>query len=414
MTIAPPRRTPEKRARASGLAGPGHAPRLKSWIIGGAALALVLGGYWYFNGRSADASRPSNAAAVRVAIVQKRDMAVIERSLGTVVANTLVQLTARVQGTLESANFKEGQFVHKGDLLFQIDSRPFQVALAQAQANYRRDLAQQANADRDKQRYEALSTQGAISTQQRDTSETNAEMLAATVAADKAAIDMAQLNLSYTQIRSPVDGKTGPIQIQPGNMISASGNTGAALVTIAQVKPIKVSFTLPQTELPRIQARQQGGQILATLDTKDRSGRPLAAAVDFTSNAVSNQSGTIELRASFANDDLTLVPGQLVNLTVELNDIPDALVVPRDAVNDGPGGSFVFLVRNEKAIQVPVTVLFDDGTDAAISGAIAAGDPVVSEGQLRVVPGGKVRVLGAKANADAPKPAKKLRGRGAQ
>jgi membrane fusion protein, multidrug efflux system len=414
MTIAPPRRTPEKQARATGLAGPGHAPRLKSWIIGGCALALVLGGYWYFNGRTADVSRPSNAAAVRVAIVQKRDMAVIERSLGTVVANTLVQLTARVQGTLDNANFKEGQFVRKGDLLFQIDPRPFQVALAQAQANYRRDLAQQANADRDKQRYETLSTQGAISTQQRDTSETNADMLAATVAADKAAIDMAQLNLGYTQIRSPVDGKTGPIQIQPGNMIGASGNTGTALVTIAQVKPIKVSFTLPQTELPRIQARQQGGQILATLDTKDRRGRPLAAAVDFTSNAVSNQSGTIELRASFANDDLTLVPGQLVNVTVELNDIPDALVVPRDAVNDSPSGPFVFLVRNEKAVLVPVTVLFDDGTDAAISGAVAAGDTAVSEGQLRVVPGGKVRVLGAKANADAPETAKKPRAKGAQ
>ena len=415
MTIAPPRRTPEKDARATDLAGPGHAPRLKSWIIGGGALALVLGGYWYFNSRTAsDAPRTSNAAAVRVAIVQKRDMAVIERSLGTVVANTLVQLTARVQGTLESANFKEGQFVRKGDLLFQIDPRPFQVALAQAEANYRRDLAQQANADRDKLRYEALSTQGAISTQQRDTSETNAEMLAATVAADKAAIDMAQLNLSYTQIRSPVDGKTGPIQIQPGNMISASGNTGTALVTIAQVKPIKVSFTLSQTELSRIQARQQNGQIMATLDVKDRSGHPLAAPVDFTSNAVSNQSGTIELRASFTNDELALVPGQLVNVTVELNDIPDALVVPRDAVNDGPSGPFVFLVKDEKAIQVPVTVLFDDGTDAAISGSIASGDPVVSEGQLRVVTGGKVRVMGARADTGAPKAVKRPRAKDAQ
>jgi len=141
----------------------------------------------------------------------------------------------------------------------------------------------------------------------------------------------------------------------------------AALVTIAQVRPIKISFTLPQSDLPRIQARQQTQPLLATLDVRDRAGHILAAPVDFTSNIVSNQSGTIELRATFANTDLSLVPGQLVNVTVQLNDIPRALVVPRDAVNDSPGGSFVFVVRNGKAAQTPVEVLTDDGTDAAIA-----------------------------------------------
>ncbi|HWX90609.1 MAG TPA: efflux RND transporter periplasmic adaptor subunit, partial [Rhizomicrobium sp.] len=215
--------------------------------------------------------------------------------------------------------------------------------------------------------------------------------------ADKAAMDMARLNLDYAQIRSPVDGKTGPILVQPGNMINSSNGATAALVTIAQVRPIKISFTLPQSDLPRIQARQQTQPLLATLDVRDHAGHVLAAPVDFTSNIVSNQSGTIELRATFANTDLSLVPGQLVNVTVQLNDIPHALVVPRDAVNDSPSGSFVFVVRDGKAFQTPVEVLSDDGTDAAIAGSgIAAGDTVVIEGQLRVTPGGAVRVLGAK------------------
>lgn len=395
--------SPEKRTIASleTIAGPGRLPGMRSLIIGGGLLVLVLGGYWYL-GRSSDsgAERRGNAAPVRVAIVEQRDMAVVERSLGTVVANTLVQLSARVQGTLDSAHFKEGQFVKKGDLLFQIDPRPFQAALAQAEAIYRRDQAQLKNALRDKQRYATLRQQNAISAQQSDTSDTNADVVAATVAADKAAVDMARLNLDYSQIRSPVDGKTGPILVQPGNMISSSNGATAALVTIAEVRPIKISFTLPQSELPRIQARQQTRPLLATLDVRDHAGKVLEAPVDFTSNIVSNQSGTIELRATFANADLSLVPGQLVNVTVQLNDIPHALVVPRDAVNDSPSGSFVFVVKNGKAAQTPVTVLTDDGTDAAISGSgVAAGDTVVVEGQLRVTPGGAVRVLGAKGGS---------------
>jgi multidrug efflux system membrane fusion protein len=383
--------------------GPGRLPHARTLVLGGGLLVLVLAGYWYFNGKAGGrGEKRSPAAPVRVAVVQQRDMAVVERSLGTVVANTLVQLSARVQGTLERANFKEGQFVRKGDLLFQIDPRPFQAALAQAEAIYRRDQAQLQNAVRDKQRYANLRAQGAISSQQSDTSDTNAEVVAANVAADKAVLDMARLNVGYAQIRSPVDGKTGPILVQPGNMVSTSSGATAALVTIAEVRPIKISFTLPQSDLPRIQARQQTGQLLATLDVRDRSGNVLSAPVDFTSNIVSNQSGTIELRATFPNADLSLVPGQLVNVTVQLNDIPHALVLPRDAVNDSPNGSFVFVVKNAKAMQTPVTVLTDDGTDAAVAGKLAAGDSVVVEGQLRVVPDGAVHVLGAKGNDGKP------------
>lgn len=195
MTIAPHRNSSVPRD------GGAAARRRLSWAIGGGALVLVLAGYWYFNNRDQQGSGPRvQAAPVRVAVVQQRDMAVIERSLGTVIANTTVQLTARVQGTLDKANFTEGQFVRKGDLLFQIDPKPFQAALAQAEAVYRRDQAQLANALRDRQRYTNLQEQGAISTQQRDNSLMNADVMTATVAADKAAVDMAEINLGYTQI----------------------------------------------------------------------------------------------------------------------------------------------------------------------------------------------------------------------
>ena len=387
--------------------GPGHAPRLRTWIIGAGLLVLVLGGYRYFNSIGAGSDRPAVAAPVRVARVERRDMPVVQRSLGTVMAFTVVEVSSRVQGTMDRATFKEGQFVKKGDLLFQIDPRPFEAVLAQAEAVYRRDQAQLQNALRDQQRYAALIRQGAISTQQRDMADTNAAVTAATVAADKAAVDTARLNVEFTQIRSPIDGKTGSIQIQPGNLVSgsAAGGSSPPLVEIAQVRPVKVSFTLPQSDLPRIQARQKTGRLLALLNVQGRGGAALSAPVDFISDAVSNQTGTIELRATFQNDDLALVPGQLVNVTVQLNDIPGALVVPRDAVNNGPYGTFVFTVKDNQASEAPVSVLTDDGTNEAVSGPLSAGDTVVVEGQLRVVPGGNVRVMSAPgAPSRAPSP----------
>lgn len=370
------------------------ARRKRAWPLL-AVLLLALGGFWYFTGRTPaqHAGRRDAAAAapVRVAEVVTRDMPVVDHALGKVLAPTMVQVTSRVQGVLMSAHFKEGEFVKKGDLLFQIDPRPFKAALDQATAILARDQASLANATRDRDRYAALKSSGNVSVQQFETVTTNAAMLAATVAADKAAVETAELNLGYTQIRSPLDGKTGPIVIQPGNMIAANGT--APLVTIAQLQPIKVSFTLAQSELPRIQARQRGKGLAALLDIKDVKGAALAAPVDFTDNAVNTASGTIELRATFDNADLALVPGQLVNVRVEMDNLESATVVPRDAVNDGPDGAYVFAIAQNKAVSHPVKVLFDDGDFAAVSGDLKAGDQVITEGQLRVVPGGPVNVL---------------------
>jgi multidrug efflux system membrane fusion protein len=382
-------------------------PQSRRYLYGAAALALVLGGFWYGmrdHGAGGRDQARGGAAPVRVARVVRTNMPVVEHTLGTVVANTMVQVTARVQGIVDRAAFQEGQFVHKGDLLFQIDPRAFQAALAQARAVLARDQAQLRNATRDRQRYQALRAQGAISEQQRDTSDTNADMLAATVEADKAAVQIAELNLSYTQIRSPVDGKTGPLLIQPGNMVSANGAT--PLVTVAQIQPVKVSFSLPQGDLPRILARQKGRGLIATLDSKDTGGRSMTAPVVFTSNAVNAASGTIEMRASYENHDLALVPGQLINVTVQLDDLADAMVIPRDGVNDGPDGSYVYVVQQGKAEVRPVKILFDDTVNVAIAGEVKPGDRVITEGQLRVEPDAAVRVLPSQGRAGAGAPRK--------
>ena len=393
MNVQPPRQTAQRYISSVERYLSLVSPRMR--LATAIALILAIAAAWYLlaGGSGSDKTARSTAAPVRVALVVRHDMPVVAQALGTVVANTMVQVTSRVQGTLDSASFKEGQFVKRGDLILRIDPRAFQAALDQARAVLARDQALLRNAIRDKQRYESLHQQGAISDQLRDTSATNADVLAATVAVDNAAVKAAELNLSYTQIRSPVDGKTGPLLVQPGNMVAASGST--PLVTIAQIQPVKVSFNLPESDLHLVQTRQHAQRLAATLDVQDAQGNPLRAVVDFTSNAVNGQSGTIELRATFANGDLMLVPGQLVNVTVELNDLHNVLIVPREAINDGPKGSYIYIVSDGKAVQHDVKLLFDDTRNVAIDSDVKAGDSVIIEGQLRVEADGPVQVLPA-------------------
>jgi len=236
----------------------------------------------------------------------------------------------------------------------------------------------------------------------RDQAVAAAEADAATVESDKAAVNIAAENLGYTRITSPIDGKTGPIMIQPGNQITASagasnGTTGASaitLVVITQLQPIKVSFSLPQADLPRIQARQLAHGLSVDIDNHSATGTPLSAPVDFVSNAVNGATGTIELRATFPNTDNTLVPGQLVDVGVKLDLLRGAMVVPHDAVNVGPQGRYVYVVRDGNAQMVSVNVLNDDGKLAAIAGKLQPRERVVTDGQLRVVPGKPVNVIG--------------------
>jgi len=366
--------------------------RGRTYLIGGVALVLALGGFWYFTHDSKPVARRSPTAPVKVATVETGNMAVIERTIGTVMANSTVQINARIQGQMIKAYFKEGQMVKQGDILFQIDPRPYQ-------ATYDNALASLATAKAKADRYARLKAQNAIAGQEFDDAEAN--YLEA-----KAAVESARLNVEFTTIRAPVNGKTGPILIQPGNMVAAAtaSTTASSLVSINEIQPVKISLALPQSDLPRIQARQAKGGLDITIAMHEAGGEhDIQVPVNFVSNAVTNTTGTIELRATYPNADMALVPGQLVDVTVALAEIPNATLVPREAVNTGPDGQFVYAVKDGVAQQVPVKVLFDDGVNDAISGSLKKGDQVITEGQLRVIPGAKVSISGAKKRVDAGK-----------
>ncbi|HUJ02646.1 MAG TPA: efflux RND transporter periplasmic adaptor subunit, partial [Rhizomicrobium sp.] len=294
------------------------SPRLRL-ILSALGVLLVLGVAWYLaSAGPAPHMRPP--PPVTVAQASTQDVTVSEHALGTVVANATVNVTSRVDGEVASAQFKEGDIVHAGDALFTLDQRPFVAALEQSRADLARDQAQYTSAQRNAARYEELAKENAVSAEQRDQAVAQAGALAGTVKADKAAIDLAQLNLQYATIHSPIDGKTGPILIQPGNLVKA--NDTNAMVVITQVEPVKISFFLPQSDLPHIQAQQQAGKLIATIAAHDHQGAPATAPVDFIGNQVNLQTGTIELRATLANADLRFVPGELVDVSVALGEIP--------------------------------------------------------------------------------------------
>jgi len=366
--------------------------RGRSLVIGGVALVLALGAFWYFTHGSKPPVRRAGAAPVHVATVETGNMAVIERTIGTVMANSTVQVNARIQGQMIKAFFKEGQLVKTGDVMFQIDPRPYQ-------ATYDNALASLATAKAKADRYTRLSAENAIAGQQYD--DAQAAYLEA-----KAAVESARLNVEFTTIRAPVNGKTGPILIQPGNMVSAStASTNATpLVTLNEIQPVKISLALPQSDLPRIQEMQRTKGLTVTVALHDAGGgSDIQVPVNFIGNAVTANTGTIELRASYDNPDMALVPGQLVDVTVALAEIPNATLVPREAVNTGPDGQFVYAVKDDTAVQVPVKILFDDGVKDAVSGALKKGDQVIVEGQLRVIPGAKVTISAAKPSAGEPR-----------
>jgi multidrug efflux system membrane fusion protein len=302
-------------------------------------------------------------------------------------ANSTVQVNARVQGQMLQAFFKEGQMVRIGDPLFEIDPRPYKAIHDNA-------LASMATTQAKAERYAHLKEQNAIAPQEYE--DAQAAYLQA-----KANAEAARLNLEYTTIKAPINGKTGPILIQPGNMVSAStASTNATpLVTINEIQPVKISLSLPQSDLPRIQAMQAKHGLNILISMHDAGGTDIQVPVNFIGNAVNSTTGTIELRASYPNPDMALVPGQLVDVTVALAEIANATLVPREAVNTGPDGQFVYAVKDGRAEQVPVKVQFDDGVNDAVLGDLRKGELVVTEGQLRVLPGAKVNITGAKKRA---------------
>ncbi len=332
-------------------------------------------------------ARPVVAAPVVTASAERRDVPRLARTVGNVLASATVQIKSLVEGRILAAFFTEGQLVKAGDPLFRIDPLPFQADLEQAQAVLARDHAQLEKARLELARQKDLSGRGVASAQKYEQAQAEAKALAATVAADAAAVANARLKLGYTDIRSPISGKTGPILIHPGNIIKANGDT--ALVAVSAIEPVRTSVTLPQQSLPMLQSRlrENGTDLVVAVPGDDHP--PITGKVDFIAATVDPPSGTIEVRASFDNADHRLVPGQFVTAALVLEVLKNVVVVPFEAVNTGQNGSYVYIVDAEsKARPKPVDVLYAaDGVAALAEGTVEPGDTVVVDGQLRLGPG---------------------------
>jgi len=360
-------------------------------------LALALGGAaaWRFAGwTTAPASRlaqPPTSPPVPVTVTEaaRRDFSIYLRGIGTVQAYNTVTVKSRVDGELQQVLFREGQDVRVGDLLAQIDPRPFEVMLRQAEAAKARDLAQLDTATRDFARSEALVDRGFATRQTYDTQRNSIAQLQAALLADEAAIDSAKLQLGYARITSPLDGRTGVRLVDAGNMIRASDAGG--LVSITQLQPISVLFTLPQELFGTTATAMRGTALTALAYAQDNKRLLASGKLQLIDNAVDPATGTIRLKADFPNEDEALWPGQFINVRLVLETRKDGLVIAGAAVQRNQDGSYAWVIRPDGTAEVrsiKITTIQDD--DALVSGGLAPGDRVVTSGQSRLRPGAKV------------------------
>lgn len=334
---------------------------------------------------------PAPPAPVTVAAVGRKTVPVQVRTIGSVKAVATVAVRSRVGGVLTAVHFREGDTVTKGQPLFTIDPLPYEAAVTQAKAVLAKSEAVAQGAERDRRRLEGVST--AVGAEL-DAARTAAASARATVAVDEAALASAKLQLTYTTITSPLDGRTGELLVNQGNLVDTNGAT--PLVVVNQISPITVTFALPEPQLPAVTAARRQGPL--TVEAYLRDGQPpIPGALAFVDNAVNATSGTVQLKAEFPNTDRKLWPGQIVDVVLTVRREPDRVVVPAAAVQAGQTGPFVFLVTADKTAELrPVTVEFETGGEAVIASGLAGGETVVTSGQLRLVPGAAVE---AKADA---------------
>jgi multidrug efflux system membrane fusion protein len=356
-------------------------------------VAIAAGGFFFQRALSAQAqpvpaSRPA-AIPVTATKASTRDLPIERSGIGTVVALSTVDVKVRVDGQLQKLAFKEGQAVQAGDLLAQIDPRPYQAQLALAEANYQKDTAQLGNAKRDEARAARLATTGAGTTQALDTAKSLVDVMQATVAGDQAAIDTAKLNLDFATIKAPVSGRVGLHQVNEGAMVHATDSTG--IVTITQMRPISVLFSLPQDELPALVGGQLHGDLPVAVDSRDGQQHLADGKLTVIDSQVDTATGMVRLKAEFANENQALWPGELVTARVRLRTDPNMTVVPSAAVQNGQDGQFVFVVKPDSTVTAqPVksgpTV---ENYTALLSGP-KSGQEVVVSGQSRLTEGTRV------------------------
>jgi multidrug efflux system membrane fusion protein len=412
------------------------------WIIAIVAIiALCAGAWWYLVGRPGaeyseavakffspapgagqgggsggrggrgDANR---ALPVVAAPATKGSIDVTLSALGNVLPRNVVTVRARVDGQLMQVHFREGQLVRAGDLLAQIDPRPFEVQLTQAVGQLARDQALLDNARRDLERYDTLLAQDSISKQQRDTQESLVHQYQGAVKADQGTVDNARLQLTYARITAPLGGRVGLRQVDPGNMVHASDTNG--LVVITQLQPITVLFALPEDNLPVVMKRLRATEPIV-VDAFDRDGKTKLATGKLLTvdNQIDTATGTVKLKAEFANESGVLFANQFVNVRVLVDTQRDATLIPTAAIQRGSVGTFVYVVKEDRTVSVRTVKLgVAQGETTAIAGGLNPGEVVVVDGADKLREGGKVELITREAQTAAPAAGAQRRAAGAE
>ncbi len=356
-------------------------------------LLLTLAFFPGCSNNGAGTSEMKGAIIVPVAVSSavEKTVPVQLNAIGNIQAYSTVAIKAQVGGELIRVHFNEGQDVKQGDPLFQIDPRPFKSELKQAEANLKKDVVQADNIRKDAKRYADLFKEGLVTQQQYDQIRANAEALDAAVRADQAAVENARLQLTYSTIRSPINGRTGNLMVHAGNLVKA--NDTSPLVTINQISPIYVAFSVPQQHLPEIKKYMAAGKLKVEAIIQNNDGPPSQGILSFIDNAVDPATGTILLKATFPNKEKALWPGQFVNVVLTLTLQSNAIVVPSQAIQSGQQGQYLFIVKPDLTVESrPVIVGREIDQEAIIEKGIQPGENVVTDGQIRLSPGAKVQI----------------------
>ena len=360
-------------------------------LTGVCALALFAGSL-ACKQKATQAAGPAQRPPVPVTVakVVQRTIPVEVRAIGNVEAYSTIGVKSLVAGQLIHVYFTEGDYIRKGQQLFQVDPRPFEEALKQAEANLAKDAATAANAQADARRYEELFKQGIVARQDNDLKQYTYRALDATLAADRAAIDNARLQLEYCNITSPIEGRTGNVMVKEGNVIKAND---VPLVNINQIHPIYVAFSVPEKEFTEINKRMADHLPVQATPAGGDASHPLQGTLTFADNSVDQTTGTIRLKATFENADNRLWPGQFANVVLQVTTQPNAILVPSEAVQTGQNGQYVFVVKPDMKVEMrPVVLGRQVGNQQSISG-VQPGETVITDGQSRLIPGAVVQVV---------------------